>query len=56
MLDRLRAINPWGLALLLVGVAVMVCGKWIPEKFKTPAKLVALFAALAGALVIFLTL
>ena len=40
MLSRLMSMNPAGIVLLLLGVAVMLAGKIIPERFKIAGKLV----------------
>lgn len=53
MLSRLMSTNPLGLVLLLLGVAVMLCGKLIPQRAKLPAKLAALALAAAGAILCF---
>lgn len=54
MLSRLMSMNPIGIVLLLLGVAVMLLGKVIPEKWKLPGKLTALALAFAGAILCFL--
>ena len=38
MLSRLMSMNPIGIVLLLLGVAIMLAGKIIPEKAKIPAQ------------------
>ena len=53
MLSRLMSTNPLGLVLLLLGVAVMLCGKLILQRAKLPAKLAALALAAAGAILRF---
>lgn len=53
MLSRLMSMNPAGIVLLL-GVAVMLAGKIIPERFKIASKLVALALAVTGAALCFL--
>ena len=54
MLSRLMSMNPAGRVLLLLGVAVMLAGKIIPERFKIAGKLVALALAVTGAALCFL--
>lgn len=54
MLSRLMSMNPAGIVLLLLGVAVMLAGKIIPERFKIAGKLVALALAVTGAALCFL--
>lgn len=54
MLSRLISMNPIGIVLLLLGVAVMLCGKRIPPRFKLPGKLLALVLAVTGALLCFM--
>ena len=54
MLSRLMSMNPVGLILLLLGVAVMLLGRAIPEKWKLPEKLIALALAFVGAILCFL--
>lgn len=54
MLSRLMSMNPAGIVLLLLGVAVMLVGKIIPERFKIAGKLVALALAVTGAALCFL--
>ena len=39
MLSRLMSMNPAGIVLLLLGVAVMLAGKIIPERVKIAGKL-----------------
>lgn len=54
MLSRLMSMNPVGIVLLLLGVAVMLLGKLIPERAKIPAKIAALVLAVVGAALCFL--
>lgn len=54
MMSRLMSMNPVGIALLLAGVAVMLLGKVIPERFRVPGKLAALALAVVGATLCFL--
>ena len=54
MLSRLMSMNPIGLVLLLLGVAVMLLGRVLPEKWKLPGKLVSLLLAFIGAALCFL--
>lgn len=51
MLSRLMSMNPIGIVLLLLGVAIMLAGKIIPEKAKIPAKLAAFAMGVAGFIV-----
>lgn len=53
MLSRLMSTNPAGIVLLLLGVAVMLCGRLIPPRAKLPAKLAALALAVIGAILCF---
>ena len=53
MLSRLMSTNPVGIVLLLLGVAVMLCGRLIPQRAKLPGKLIALALAVTGAILCF---
>ena len=48
------SMNPVGLILLLLGVAVMLLGRSIPDQWKLPGKLIALALAFTGAILCFL--